>query len=176
MLEEFYKKQVVAKLATELGYKNPMMIPKLTKIVVNSSVSEATQNAKVLDAVAADMALITGQKAVLRKAKKSIATFKLRKGVPIGCSVTLRRKKMYEFLNRLIHIALPRARDFRGLPKRGFDGRGNYTMGIAEHIIFPEVVSDKIEKSRGMNITMVTTAKTDKEGELLLKSLGFPFR
>ncbi|MDO8519012.1 MAG: 50S ribosomal protein L5, partial [Deltaproteobacteria bacterium] len=137
MLEEVYKKQIVPKLMKEGGYKNALSVPRLDKIVVNSSVSEATQNAKVLDTVALDLAIITGQKPSIRKAKKSIAAFKLRAGVPIGAMVTLRKKRMYEFYNRLVNVALPRSRDFKGLPKRGFDGAGNYTMGITEHIIFP---------------------------------------
>lgn len=160
----------------EEGYKNPLSVPRLVKIVVNSSVSEATQNVKVLDTVAQDMAIITGQKPSIRKAKKSIAAFKLREGMPIGCMVTLRKQRMYEFFNRLVNVALPRSRDFKGLNKKGFDGAGNYTLGITEHIIFPEISSDRIEKSRGMNITIVTTAKSDKEAETLLKNMGFPLR
>ncbi|MBX7148384.1 50S ribosomal protein L5 [bacterium] len=176
MLEKFYKEQVVPKLKAELGITNIMRLPKLTKIVINSSTSDALQNSKILDTIAADLTVITGQKAVITKAKKSIATFKLREGQAIGCRVTLRRKRMYEFLNRFANVALPRARDFKGLNKRGFDGRGNYTCGITEHIIFPEIVADRIEKSRGMNITFVTTAQNDKEGELLLRALGLPLR
>ena len=164
------------KLKAELGIDNIMRLPKLTKIVLNSCTSEALQNSKILDTIATELGVITGQKAVITKAKKSIATFKLREGQAIGCRVTLRSKRMYEFLNRFANVALPRSRDFKGLNKRGFDGRGNYTCGIAEHIIFPEIVSDRIEKSRGMNITFVTTAQTDREGELLLRYLGLPLR
>lgn len=176
MLEETYKTEIVPKMMKEGGYKNPLSVPRLVKIVVNSSVSEATQNVKVLDTVAQDMAIITGQKPSIRKAKKSIAAFKLREGMPIGCMVTLRKKRMYEFFNRLVNVALPRSRDFKGLNKKGFDGAGNYTLGITEHIIFPEISSDRIEKSRGMNITIVTTAKSDKEAEALLRNMGFPLR
>lgn len=176
MLEEVYREQIVPKLMKEMGYKNPLSVPRLVKIVVNSSVSEATQNVKVLDTIAQDIGIITGQKPSIRKAKKSIAAFKLRAGMPIGCMVTLRKKRMYEFFNRLVNVALPRSRDFKGLNKKGFDGAGNYTLGITEHIIFPEISSDRIEKSRGMNITIVTTAKSDKEAETLLRNLGFPLR
>lgn len=176
MLEDFYKKEVVPKLMTELGYKNPMRVPRLEKIVVNSCVAEAVSNVKILDTVSQELAAITGQKPAIRRAKKSISTFKLREGMPIACKVTLRRKKMYEFLNRFMNIALPRSRDFKGLPRRGFDGRGSYSLGINEQIIFPEISHDKVDKSRGMNITIVTTARTDKEAEVLLRSLGFPLR
>ncbi|OGQ06754.1 MAG: 50S ribosomal protein L5 [Deltaproteobacteria bacterium RIFCSPLOWO2_12_FULL_40_28] len=176
MLSDIYKKEMVPKLMKELGYTNPMRIPKLQKIVVNSCVSDAIQNSKILDTVASEIALITGQKPVLTKAKKSIASFKLREGMPIGCTVTLRRERMFEFFNRLVRVALPRSRDFKGLPKRGFDGRGNYTIGITEQIIFPEITADRTDKIRGMNITIVTTAKTDKEGEALLRMMGLPLR
>lgn len=176
MLREIYEKKIVPKLIAELGYKNKLSVPRLVKIVVNSSTSEATVNVKVLETLAGELAQITGQKPLVCLAKKSISAFKLRAGMPIGCKVTLRRKRMYEFFNRLVNVALPRSRDFKGLPRRGFDGRGNYTMGITEHIIFPEISHDKIEKSRGMNITIVTSAKTNKEGETLLKYLGFPLR
>lgn len=176
MLEDFYKKEVVPKLMTELGYKNPMRVPRLEKIVVNSCVAEAVSNVKILDTVSQELAAITGQKPAIRRARKSISTFKLREGMPIACKVTLRRKKMYEFLNRFMNVALPRSRDFKGLPRRGFDGRGSYSLGINEQIIFPEISHDKVDKSRGMNITIVTTARTDKEAEALLRSLGFPLR
>lgn len=173
---ELYKKKILPGLMKELKFKNPMSVPRLEKIVVNSCVSEATQNIKILDTVSKELAAITGQKPHTLRAKKSIAAFKLRKGVPIACRVTLRRKKMYAFLNRLVNIAFPRTRDFKGYSKKGFDGSGNYTLGITEQIIFPEIPYDKIDKARGMNVTIVTSARTDKEGELLLKALGFPFR
>ena len=176
MLEDFYKKEVVPKLMNELGYKNPMRVPRLEKIVVNSCVAEAVSNVKILDTVSQELAAITGQKPAIRRARKSISTFKLREGMPIACKVTLRRKKMYEFLNRFMNVALPRSRDFKGLPRRGFDGRGSYSLGINEQIIFPEISHDKVDKSRGMNITIVTSAKTDKEAEALLRGLGFPLR
>ncbi len=176
MLQEHYKKVVMPQLMEALGTKNPMSTPKLVKVVVNSSVTDAVQNVKILDVVASEIGQITGQKPAIRRAKKSIAAFKLREGMPIACTVTLRRKNMYEFFNRLVNVALPRSRDFKGLSKKGFDGRGNYTMGITEQIIFPEISHDKIDKARGMNVTIVTTAKNDKDGELLLKLLGFPFR
>lgn len=176
MLESHYKKEIVPKLMSELGVKNPMRVPRLTKIVINSCLSEAISDVKVLDVAAKEMAQITGQKPAVRRAKKSIAAFKLREGMPIAVKSTLRRKKMYEFFNRLANIALPRSRDFKGLPTRGFDGKGNYTFGVTEQIIFPEISHDKVDKARGMNITIVTTAQTDKEGELLLRSLGLPIR
>lgn len=176
MLEEIYKKNIAPKLMQELGSENPMQIPKLEKIVVNSCLSDAISDAKVLDVAGAEIAQITGQKPSIRRAKKSIATFKLRQGMPIGVRVTLRRKKMYEFLNRLMNVALPRSRDFKGLSPKGFDGRGNYSFGLTEQIIFPEISHDKVDKSRGMNITIVTSAKTDDEGRALLKAFGFPFR
>lgn len=176
MLQDFYKKEVIPKLMKELNISNPMGIPKLVKIVVNTSVSEAVSNAKIMDTVSQEMGQLTGQKPSIRRAKKSIAAFKLREGMPIGCMVTLRRERMFEFFNRLVNVGFPRSRDFKGLSKRGFDGRGNYTLGIAEQIIFPEISSDKIEKARGMNITIVTTANSDKEGELLLRYMGFPLR
>lgn len=176
MLEEFYKKEVMPKLMKDLGITNPMRVPKITKIVVNSCMADAVQDAKVLDVVGKELAQITGQKPVVRRARKSIATFKLRQGMPIGLTVTLRKVRMYEFFNRLINIALPRSRDFKGLPVRGFDGSGNYNMGITEQIIFPEISHDKVDKARGMNITIVTTAQDDKEGQALLRAFGFPFR
>ena len=176
MIKQFYEKEVIPKLMKELGVTNKMNVPRLTKIVVNSCVSEATQNSKILDTVAKEIAMITGQKPAVRRARKSIASFKLREGMPIACTVTLRRNSMYDFYAKLVHVAFPRSRDFKGLPKRGFDGHGNYTVGITEQIIFPELSSDKVDKVRGMNITLVTTAKNDREGELLLRSMGFPLR
>ena len=174
--EEKYYKEVVPALQKEFSYKNVMQVPRLVKIVVNISSSDALQNPKVLETAAAEIMAITGQKPVLTKAKKSIANFKLREGQKIGVMVTLRRQKMYEFLNRLCNIALPRVRDFRGISARAFDGRGNYSLGIIEQIIFPEINYDKIDKIRGMNVTIVTTAKTDEEGKALLKHFGMPFR
>lgn len=174
-LQNFYQEKVTAKLREQFSYTNVMEIPRLEKIVINIGVGEATQNPKVVDAAVDDLTRITGQKPVVRRAKKSIANFKLREGIPIGVSVTLRRDRMYEFLDRLITIALPRVRDFRGIPRNSFDGRGNYSLGLAEQIIFPEI---DIEKStiRGMSVTFVTSARTDKEGEALLEAFGFPFR
>lgn len=174
-LQEYYEKEIVPLLIEEMGYKNPMQVPRLVKIVLNMCVGEATQNIKVLDEAAEELALIAGQRPVIKRAKKSISAFKLKKGMPIGCKVTLRRKRMYDFLDKLIHFALPRIRDFKGLSDRSFDGRGNYTTGIREHIIFPEINYDKIDKIKGMNITFVTTAKTNKEGKVLLEKLGLPF-
>ncbi len=176
MLYDFYKKEVVSKLMSDLGIKNPMRVPKLVKIVVNSSLSDAIADAKVLDVAGKELSAITGQKPAIRRAKKSIAAFKLRQGMPIGLKVTLRRKKMYEFLNRLINVALPRSRDFKGLPNRGFDGSGNYTFGLTEQILFPEISHEKVDKPRGMNVTIVTTAANDKEGLALLKAFNFPIR
>ena len=176
MIKQFYEKEVIPKLMKELGVTNKMNVPRLTKIVVNSCVSEATQNSKILDTVAKEIAMITGQKPAVRRARKSIASFKLREGMPIACTVTLRRDSMYDFYAKLVHVAFPRSRDFKGLPKRGFDGHGNYTVGVTEQIIFPEISADKVDKVRGMNITLVTTAKNDREGELLLRSMGFPLR
>ncbi|MBF0492017.1 MAG: 50S ribosomal protein L5 [Deltaproteobacteria bacterium] len=176
VFEEYYKKQVVPQLMKDLGYKNVMQIPKLLKIVVNTSISEATQNAKVLDSAAAEIAQITGQKPVITRAKKSIAAFKLREGQAIGACVTLRKKKMFEFFNRLVNVALPRVRDFKGVSAKSFDGRGNYTMGITEQIIFAEINYDRVEKIRGLNITFCTNAKTDDEARALLRALGMPFR
>ncbi len=176
VFEEFYKKEVVPQLMKDLGCKNVMQIPKLLKIVVNTSIAEATQNAKVLDSAAAEIAQITGQKPVITRAKKSIAAFKLREGQAIGACVTLRKKKMYEFFNRLVNVALPRVRDFKGVSAKSFDGRGNYTMGITEQIIFAEINYDKVEKIRGMNITFCTNANTNDEARALLKALGMPFR
>ena len=159
----------------EFGYKNAMQVPRLEKITLNVGVGEATQNVKAIDATVAEITAIAGQKPVVTRAKKAIANFKLREGVPIGCMVTLRRERMYEFLDRLIHVALPRVRDFKGISDRSFDGRGNYSLGLREQIIFPEIHADKVEKSRGMTITIATTAKTDEEGRALLKLMGMPF-
>ena len=175
-LREYYEKKVVPLLMKEFGYKNSMQVPKLVKIVLNMGVGEATQNIKILDAAVEELALIAGQRPVIRRAKKSIAAFKLRAGMPIGCKVTLRRDRMYDFFDKLVNFALPRVRDFKGVSDRAFDGRGNYTLGIKEHIIFPEIDYDKIDKVKGMNITFVTTAKTDEEAKVLLEKLGLPFR
>ncbi len=175
-LQEYYEKEVVPQLMKEMGYKNPMQVPRLVKIVINMGIGEATQNIKVLDAAVEELAIIAGQRPIIRRARRSIAAFKLKAGMPIGCKVTLRRERMYDFLDKLIHFALPRVRDFKGLSAKSFDGRGNYSIGIREHIIFPEINYDKIDKIKGMNITFVTTAKTDKEGKALLKKLGLPLR
>jgi large subunit ribosomal protein L5 len=175
-LKDKYYDEVVPALIKEFGYTSAMAVPKIKKVVLNMGLGEAIYNIKVLDNAAEELALIVGQKAVIRKAKKSIAGFKLREGMPIGCSVTLRRGKMYEFLDKLFNVALPRVRDFRGLPNKMFDGRANCSLGIKEHIIFPEIDYDKIDKIKGLNITIVTSGKTDEEGMFLLKSLGMPFR
>ena len=159
----------------EFGYKNPMQVPRLEKITVNVGVGEATQNAKAIDSTVTEITAITGQKPVVTKSKKAIANFKLREGIPIGCMVTLRRDHMFEFLDRFITVALPRVRDFKGISDRSFDGRGNYSLGLREQIIFPEIHADKVEKTRGMTITITTTAKTDQEGRVLLKLMGMPF-
>ena len=174
-LKEFYQKEVMPALKEQFGYKNVNMIPKLNKIVINIGVGEAVQNAKALENAVSELALISGQKPVITKAKKSIATFKLRAGMPIGCMVTLRGERMYEFLDRFVNVSLPRVRDFKGISPNGFDGRGNYTVGVKEQLMFPEIDYDKVEKSRGMNITFITTAKTDEEGRELLAKFGTPF-
>lgn len=176
LFEEVFKKEISPALKTKLGIKNPMLVPKLVKISVNVSTGDTLQNPKILDTIADDLAAITGQKAIKRKAKKSIATFKLRAGVPIGASVTLRGARMYEFFSRLINVALPRVRDFRGLSRKGFDGRGNFTLGIVEQIIFPEISPEKVDKIRGMNVTFVTNTDSDDEARELLIAMGFPFR
>jgi large subunit ribosomal protein L5 len=175
-LFERYRKEIVPALTKEFSYKNPMAVPRLRKIVVNMGMGEATQNIKVLDAAATELGQITGQKPVIHRSRKSIAQFKVRKGMPIGCSTTLRGQRMYDFLDRLTSIALPRVRDFRGLPSKAFDGRGNYTMGIRDQLIFPEIDYAKVDKARGMNITLVTDARTDEEARSLLRHLGIPFR
>ena len=175
-MREFYEKEVVPALMEEFGYKNVMEVPRMVKIVVNMGLGEAIQDIKVLDAAMEDLKAITGQQPVVTKAKRSIAQFKLRQGMPIGCMVTLRRDRMYEFFNRLVNIALPRVRDFRGLSPESFDGRGNYTLGLREQIIFPEINYDKVYKIKGMNVTIVTSASTDEEARELLRLMGMPFR
>jgi large subunit ribosomal protein L5 len=175
-LRERYEKEVAPALKKEFGYRNVMAIPKIEKIVVNMGLGEATQNAKIVDAGADEVARVTGQKPVVTRAKKSIAQFKVRKGMPIGAMVTLRGERMWEFLDRLIAVALPRVRDFRGLNPKSFDGRGTYSLGIKEHIIFPEIDFDKVSEARGMDITVCTTAKTDDEARALLTAFNFPFR
>ena len=175
-LQDQYKAEIVPKLKEKFGYRNVMQVPRLSKVVVNMGLGDAIENVKVIETAAAEIAIITGQKPVVTKARKSIANFKLREGVPIGVMVTLRRDQMYNFIDKLIAIALPRVRDFKGVSPRGFDGRGNYTLGIKEQIMFPEVNYDKIDKIRGMNITIVTTARTDEEGLELLRLMGMPFR
>ena len=175
-LRERYRQEIVPALKKEYGYPNVMAVPKLKKIVLNMGIGEAIVNIKALDAAAFELGQITGQKAVLRRARKSISNFKLRQGMPIGTSVTLRGAQMYEFLDRLVSVVLPRVRDFRGLPGKSFDGRGNYTCGLRDQLVFPEVDYSKVDKARGMNITMVTTAETDEEARLLLKQLGMPLR
>jgi large subunit ribosomal protein L5 len=174
-LKQKYQDDVVPEMMKHFGYKNVMQVPKLEKITLNCGVGEATQNAKALDGAVAEMTAIAGQKPVVTRAKKAIANFKLREGVPIGCTVTLRRERMYEFLDRLIHVALPRVRDFKGISDRSFDGRGNYSLGLREQIIFPEIQADKVEKTRGLTVSFTTTAKTDDEGRQLLKLMGLPF-
>ncbi|OQC50940.1 MAG: 50S ribosomal protein L5 [Deltaproteobacteria bacterium ADurb.Bin026] len=173
---DFYEKEVIPAMMNKFKYKNVMQIPKIEKIVVNVGIGEAIQNIKVLETASADIKAITGQRPVITKAKKSIASFKLRAGMPIGCMVTLRRERMYEFFHKLVHIVLPRVRDFKGVSSKSFDGRGNYTLGLKEQIIFPEIDYDKIDKARGMNITITTTAKSDEEGMELLRLMGMPFR
>jgi large subunit ribosomal protein L5 len=175
-LKEKYQKEVVAALAKEFGYKNVMAVPRITKVVVNMGLGEATSNAKLVDTGADELARITGQKPVTRRAKKSIAAFKVRKGMPIGTMVTLRGERMWEFLDRLMNIALPRVRDFKGVSPRGFDGRGNYTLGLRDQLLFPEIDYMKVDKARGMNVSVVTTAKTDQEARKLLQFIGMPFR
>lgn len=173
---KFYDEVVVPKLMKELEIKNIMECPKLEKIIVNMGVGEATQNSKLIDAAMADLTIITGQKPLLRKAKKSEAGFKLREGMPIGAKVTLRKERMYDFLDRLVNVVLPRVRDFEGVPSNSFDGRGNYSVGLRDQLVFPEIDFDKVEKLLGMSITMVSSAKDDEEGRALLKAFGMPFK
>lgn len=175
-LKEIYQERVVPALMKRFNYRNRMEVPRLDKIVINMGLGEAIQNMKILDSAVQELTLITGQKAVITKAKKSIAQFKLRAGMPIGVRVTLRKDRMYEFFNRLVNVALPRVRDFKGVSPKSFDGRGNFALGIKEQLIFPEIHYDKIDKVKGMNIVITTTAKTDEEGKELLKLLGMPFR
>lgn len=174
-LKTKYQQEVAPALQKQFNYKNVMMIPKLEKIVVNVGLGEAVQNAKALDAAVADIAAITGQRPIVTRAKKSISTFKIRTGMPIGCKVTLRGERMWDFLEKLIYIALPRVRDFRGVSPKSFDGRGNYALGLKEQLLFPEIDYDKVDKIRGMDVIIVTTAKTDEEAKALLKGLGMPF-
>lgn len=175
-LREYYRKEVIPALTEKFGYKNVMEVPKLEKIVVNMGLGEAIQNVKILDNAVAELAQIVGQRPVITKARKSIATFKLRKGMSIGCSVTLRSDRMFEFFDRFVNIAIPRIRDFRGISPKSFDGRGNFSTGVTEQYIFPEIDYDKIDKVLGLNITIVTTAKTDEEARELLRLMGVPFR
>src|SRR5215472_12004203 len=175
-LKERYQKEIVPALTKEFKYTNPMAVPRVSKVVVNMGLGEAIQNAKLLDSAVLELGLITGQKAVITRARKSIANFKLRKNMPIGAMVTLRGDRMYEFLDRLMNVALPRVRDFRGLSTRAFDGRGNYTLGLRDQLVFPEVDYSKVDKAKGMNISIVTDARTDAEGLALLRHLGLPFR
>jgi large subunit ribosomal protein L5 len=175
-LKERYQKEVAPAVAKEFGITNPMAIPRVTKVVLNMGMGEAVANAKILDTAADELRVISGQKPVITKAKKSIASFKLRQGMPIGVMVTLRGERMYEFLDRLVSIALPRVRDFRGISPKAFDGRGNYTIGVREQLIFPEIDFNKVDKLRGMNITIITTARDDEQARALLKGLGMPFR
>ncbi len=175
-LKETYQTDLMPALTKEFRYTSPMEVPRLEKIVLNMGLGEAIQNIKVLDAAMEELTLIAGQRSVVTRARKSIASFKLREGMPIGCMVTLRKGRMYDFFDKLVNVTLPRVRDFRGLSDKSLDGRGNFTLGIKEHIIFPEIDYDKIDKIKGLNITIVTTAKTDEEGKALLKMMGMPFR
>ena len=175
-LKEIYLKEVVPQLMKTFGYKNVMQVPRLDKVTLNMGLGEAVANVKILDSASEELTLIAGQKSLITKARKSIATYKLREGMPIGVMVTLRRERMYEFLDKLVNVALPRVRDFRGVSAKAFDGRGNYALGIREQIIFPEINFDKIDKIKGLNIAIGTTAKTDEEGKELLRLLGMPFR
>ena len=176
LLEEKYKKECVPELMEHFGYKNPHQVPKIEKVILNMGLGEAIENPKILDSAVEELTLISGQKPVVTRARKSIAAFKLREGMPIGCCVTLRRRRMYDFLTKLINIAIPRIRDFRGVSPKAFDGKGNYTLGVKEQIIFPEIDYDKIDKIKGMNVTIVTNAKTDDESRYMLDVLGMPFR
>ncbi len=175
-LQEKYQQEVVPKLTEKFGYKNVMQVPKLEKVIINMSVGESVGNPKALDSAVADLTLISGQKPILTRAKKSLAAWKLRQGMAIGCKVTLRRRRMYEFLDKFLNVALPRVRDFRGVSEKAFDGRGNYAVGLKEQLIFPEIDYDKIDKIRGMDIVIVTTANTDEEAYELLKLMGVPFK
>jgi large subunit ribosomal protein L5 len=175
-LRDKYQKEVVPALKKEFGYANTMAIPKIRKVVINMGLGEATSNAKIVDTAADELSKISGQKATVRRAKKSIAAFKVREGMPVGAMVTLRGERMYEFLDRLMSIALPRVRDFKGISPKGFDGRGNYTLGLRDQIIFPEIDYMKVDKARGMNVSVVTSAKTDEEARKLLQLIGLPFR
>ena len=175
-LKDFYEKEAVPKLIEAFNYKNIMQVPRLKKIVLNMGLGDAIQNIKLLDSAAEELRLLAGQKPVITRAKKSIAAFKLREGMPIGCMVTLRRERMYDFFYKLVNVALPRVRDFRGISAKAFDGRGNYSLGVKEHIIFPEIEYDKIDKIKGLNISVVTSAKTDEEGQELLRLMGMPFK
>ena len=175
-LKELYNTEMIPKLMKDFNYRNIMEVPKLEKIVINMGLGEAIQNVKILDSAVVELSAIAGQKPVITKAKKSIASFKLRQGMPIGCMVTLRRDKMYEFLDRLVNVSLPRVRDFKGVSGKAFDGMGNYSLGVKEQLIFPEIDYDKVDKIKGMNITIVTSARNDEEGRALLKLMGMPFR
>lgn len=175
-LRKIYQEEVRPALQKQFAYKNIMQVPRLEKVILNMGLGEAIQNIKILDTAAEELTLIAGQKPVITRAKKSIASFKLRENMPIGCRVTLRQERMYDFVDKLLNMALPRVRDFRGVSAKSFDGRGNYTLGIKEHLIFPEINYDKIDKIKGLNITLVTTARTDEEGRTLLRLLGMPFR
>ena len=175
-LQERYRSETVPALMKRFGYKNPMAVPKVSKVVVNIGLGEASQNVKLLDVAAIELGQITGQRPVITRAKKSIANFKIRKGMPIGCCVTLRGDRMYEFLDRLCNVVLPRVRDFKGLPPNAFDGRGNYTMGLRDQLVFPEIDYTRVDKIKGMNITLTTTARNDEEGRELLKLMGVPLR
>ena len=175
-LRERYRKDVIPALMKRFGYKNPMAVPKLSKVIVNIGLGEASQNIKLLDVAAQELGQITGQRPIITRAKKSIANFKIRKGMPIGCCVTLRGERMYEFMDRLCNVVLPRVRDFKGLATNAFDGRGNYTLGLRDQLVFPEIDYTRVDKIRGMNITLTTTARNDEEGRELLKQLGLPLR
>jgi large subunit ribosomal protein L5 len=175
-LKDHYRKEVIPAMMKQFGYSNTMQVPRLEKIIVNMGLGEAIQNVKILDSAASEIGALTGQRAVITKARKSIATFKLRKGMSIGCMVTLRKERMFEFFDRLVNVALPRIRDFRGISPNSFDGRGNFAMGIKEQFIFPEIDYDKIDKVKGMNVVIVTTARTDEEARHLLRLMGMPFR
>ncbi|MFH1136295.1 MAG: 50S ribosomal protein L5 [Pseudomonadota bacterium] len=175
-LQEYYQKEIVDRMIKEFGYKNVMQVPKIQKVVLNMGLGEAIQNVKILDGAVEELTAIAGQKAIITKARRSIAAFKLREGMPIGVTVTLRREKMFHFLDKLINLVLPRVRDFRGVSPKAFDGRGNYTLGLKEQLIFPEIDYDKVDKIKGMNISIVTTAKTDEEARFLLKEMGMPFK